>query len=169
VCHWSFFLPTLYCICERSGTIEKEKGGIETDRYVCVGRSLRDFESFGAEGEVKEIQGERPPIGMLMSKTSPTWALSRSLACVLCMWCYLTIFLLRLLCVVVDKRQQEKREGKKKSFAWETFIARIFLSLTEKKYPWLVLSLFFFFFFFGFDSSRNPWAKDIFWGVCFHM
>lgn len=39
---------------------------------VCVGRSLRDFESFGAEGEVKEIQGERPPIGMLMSKTSPT-------------------------------------------------------------------------------------------------
>lgn len=114
MCHWSFFLPTLYCICERSGTIEKEKGGIETDRYVCVGRSLRDFESFGAEGEVKEIQGERPPIGMLMSKTSPTWALSRSLACVLCMWCYLTIFLLRLLCVVVDKRQQEKREGKKK-------------------------------------------------------
>ena len=66
----------------------------------------------------KEIQRATTagPIGMLMSALSPS-----------CFsWCYLTIFPLSYMC-----RRRRKRETK--LCAWETFIARIFLSLTEKK------------------------------------
>lgn len=83
---------------------------------VCVGRrSLRDFESFGAEGEVKEIQGERPPIGMLMPKTSPTWAPNPpalSLVFCVCGVIWLSFFFGSY--VSSSTRDNKREEGKKK-------------------------------------------------------
>ncbi len=116
-----FFLPTLYCICQRSGTIEKEKGGIETDRYVCVGRrSLRDFESFGAEGEVKEIQGERPPIGMLMPKNVADMSSTNNPSLPLSRLCFVYVMLFDYLsssALMCRRRQETTREerGKEKA------------------------------------------------------
>lgn len=159
-----FFLPTLYCICQRSGTIEKERGGgIETDRCVCVcwlsftawlwefrsrGRGKRDSGRTTAD---RNVDAEN--VADMSSK------LSRSLACVLCMWCYLTIFLLRLLCVVVDKRQQERR-GKEKALRERPLSHASFSLQTSSR---SVLS---------FGSSRQgiPEFGNIFrWGVSTHM